>query len=580
VALIVGGIAAAAVLVGFLWLTLVCSPFIIDDAFISFRYAENLARGHGLVFNPGERVEGYTNFLWVVMIAGVNMLGGDSLLWSKVLGVLANLATLVMVGLFALRWRPRLVFPGLALLPVLLLVTNYGFVLWGVGGLETPLFTCLATAGLLCLARAAANPGAASVDAKYDLATASRQEVGGVETSLLRYSGRGNGFYWAALLFSLAALTRPDATVLYAGGLLGWGLWALALGHPKRSVVGSWLVGVSIFVAVVWAHTLFRYLYYGEWVPNTVHIKAPTDVLFDIHWRALLDWLRSWGALDPHWLAPVDEVLPGLPDWWKSVVALVTAPGVLLVAVGLWGGWRLAWAWVLGAACGAWLFYLALIYPDWMPGWRYYQPILPVSVLLITAGMNSLLARARELRGDMLRRVASTALIAMAAVLVALSMGELKNRLPEIQSHIDTQKTYRAAGQYLRAHAPPGSILATIDSGSIPYYSGLYTIDYGGLADKHMALVPFRPATLDKGDGITRHYNSIRYDPEYLLGKHPDFVQLNGGVLSDGRLVIHYPELAILYRAMQKEGTYDLDNPIFFQAGQILVKRKNTGWIP
>ena len=45
--------------------------FICDDAFISFRYARNLATGHGLVFNPGfERVEGYTNFLWVLMLAG------------------------------------------------------------------------------------------------------------------------------------------------------------------------------------------------------------------------------------------------------------------------------------------------------------------------------------------------------------------------------------------------------------------------------------------------------------------------------------------------------------------------------
>ena len=41
--------------------------FVQDDAFITYRYARNLARGEGLVFNPGERVEGYTNFLWTVM---------------------------------------------------------------------------------------------------------------------------------------------------------------------------------------------------------------------------------------------------------------------------------------------------------------------------------------------------------------------------------------------------------------------------------------------------------------------------------------------------------------------------------
>ena len=46
-----------------------------DDAFISFRYAANLAEGNGLVFNPGEYVMGYSNFLWVVLLSGAEWLG-------------------------------------------------------------------------------------------------------------------------------------------------------------------------------------------------------------------------------------------------------------------------------------------------------------------------------------------------------------------------------------------------------------------------------------------------------------------------------------------------------------------------
>src|SRR6185437_4110074 len=44
--------------------------WLCDDSFISFRYARNLAHGNGLVWNVGERVEGYTNFLWTVIAAG------------------------------------------------------------------------------------------------------------------------------------------------------------------------------------------------------------------------------------------------------------------------------------------------------------------------------------------------------------------------------------------------------------------------------------------------------------------------------------------------------------------------------
>ena len=50
--------------------------FLCDDAFISFRYVRNLLEGHGLVFNPGEYVEGYSNFLWVLELAAIWELSG------------------------------------------------------------------------------------------------------------------------------------------------------------------------------------------------------------------------------------------------------------------------------------------------------------------------------------------------------------------------------------------------------------------------------------------------------------------------------------------------------------------------
>ena len=51
---------------------------VVDDALISFRYAVNLVEGRGLVFNPGERVEGYTNFLWTIVLAGVYAVAGST----------------------------------------------------------------------------------------------------------------------------------------------------------------------------------------------------------------------------------------------------------------------------------------------------------------------------------------------------------------------------------------------------------------------------------------------------------------------------------------------------------------------
>ena len=59
-----------------------------DDAFISFRYVDNLVAGHGLVFNAGERVEGYTNFLWVILLAGLQSLGMDPIPASRLFGLI------------------------------------------------------------------------------------------------------------------------------------------------------------------------------------------------------------------------------------------------------------------------------------------------------------------------------------------------------------------------------------------------------------------------------------------------------------------------------------------------------------
>ena len=61
-------LALVAIRVGFIIHALFFN-FLNDDAFISFRYADNLVRNGELVFNPGERVEGYTNFLWTMMMA-------------------------------------------------------------------------------------------------------------------------------------------------------------------------------------------------------------------------------------------------------------------------------------------------------------------------------------------------------------------------------------------------------------------------------------------------------------------------------------------------------------------------------
>lgn len=58
---------------------LLVQRYALDDAWISFRYAANWNKGWGLVYNYGERVEGYTNFLWTILIGLLMRVGAEPL---------------------------------------------------------------------------------------------------------------------------------------------------------------------------------------------------------------------------------------------------------------------------------------------------------------------------------------------------------------------------------------------------------------------------------------------------------------------------------------------------------------------
>lgn len=68
-----------------------------DDAFISYRYVQNFIQGNGLVFNSGERVEGYTNFLWIMILSIFTKLGFNIILISKILGVVSGGVSIILL---------------------------------------------------------------------------------------------------------------------------------------------------------------------------------------------------------------------------------------------------------------------------------------------------------------------------------------------------------------------------------------------------------------------------------------------------------------------------------------------------
>src|SRR5580765_7051222 len=77
------------------------NKFVQDDAFISFRYIRNFVEGNGLVFNIGERVEGYTNLLWVLLLSVFVFLKMNVENVAQILSVAFGIVTLYMTYLIS-----------------------------------------------------------------------------------------------------------------------------------------------------------------------------------------------------------------------------------------------------------------------------------------------------------------------------------------------------------------------------------------------------------------------------------------------------------------------------------------------
>ena len=98
--------------------------FVNDDAYISFRYARNLSEYGQLVFNLGERVEGFTNFLWTILLAGGIHLGWSPVHLSRFLGVAFGIGVLAVLVRMSLRLDDERPSPWHAVAPLGLAATG------------------------------------------------------------------------------------------------------------------------------------------------------------------------------------------------------------------------------------------------------------------------------------------------------------------------------------------------------------------------------------------------------------------------------------------------------------------------
>lgn len=446
------GIALAAVLLAVHALTL---GYESDDAYISYRYARNLLDGHGLVYNPGERVEGYTNFLWTVLLAGIDgILPGERMpAIATALGVLFGCATVVLVGLFG-RSIAGTDSPRLLIAPFLL-AADSSFAAWCTGGLEGPMFAFLVAAASFAYFRQKR---------------------------------------WAPFLFALASLTRPEGALLFA---VTAGIELVR----RRGRIGQVVRWSLPFAAVCVPYFAWRWAYY-EWpLPNTFYAKVGGGSEAWIRGaKYLAGFLRTHG-----WFLALAAALPVFrrraEPWVVHLAALLAAYALYLVAVGGDGLYGHRFCTYLAP-----LLYLLAQEGLAQALGRAPKLFLPAVAVLGVA----LVAQTSVVMLWMPSSVRWT------EPKSEVSFPDASHGYRFFDPYFVERQ--RIAAEWLELSLPKGAVIASTPAGSIAYHSSHPVIDMLGLTDEHIAHMDAGKmgrgrAGHEKGDGAY----VLSREPECIL---------------------------------------------------------------
>ncbi len=490
--------------------------YLADDAFISFRYAANLAEGLGPNWNRGDHVEGYTNFGWVLLLALGQKLGAEPVETSRTLGFLGSAATLALMPLLAAQLRPMwsarwgLLTAG----AVTALALNTGFSLWAFAGLETTAFTFLVTAGI---------------------------------TAHLSEERRDVKSLWSSAIFLAAALVRPEGVVVWAVSAVFKLLRILSGGSQKRlSDLALWVV---LFVVPYGGYWMWRWDYYGYFFPNTYYLKTA---------RSLAVFKR--GAVYAQDFFTIYWV-------WLGLGALISA----------WRERHISYrpATYLLAMLGVWSAEVVYTGGDWMPYFRFFVPVLPIVYLLMMHGAIDV-ADLLRLRVPIpaFTVVASALLVALIVFSAFRPHDDCLARSGRFDSNSGDSceilpgavdyANQKAIGLWMRDNLPSNYTVAQIATGIVPYFSGLTTIDMLGVNDEHIAhlnkpSLGLGPAGHEKEDGgyvVSREPEIIwlalniegkprQVVDDYLPPKDIDWVPVKTSVTRNGYVWFLYRPVAI-----------------------------------
>ena len=454
--------------------------FVADDAYITFRFSQNVADGLGLRYNLGDHtpVEGYSNFLWLMLAVPFERLRADVGLWMCVLSILTGVALLLYV-----HWTLRRYFEvseGAALLAALCMATLPTLTIWATSGLETmpfALFT-FATFERLVLAR--------------------RRDawLGGAVAALGLSLIRTEGIAWVGVIVVMGIIGRS------IDGRSQDALLPKSVTRSLASLVRPAVLAGLLAVALFGAYFASRSLYFDSWVSNTTKVKVGFGT------KSLQSGLAYVSVYYLTTLVPL--------------LAFLGAPATLRRRLG----------------AGLQVFLLALAFPvyaivvggDYLPMGRMLVPGTAFAVLMIGIGIDEVWKR----HGGVL-----AVTLAAFALLLGLAPAHDMHPVPtsvrkafHFRSNTERFRSEFAQWEFIAKSTPrwrllgeemaklgkPGDTWVAGAIGAKGYYSELFIYDMGGLVTREVAERPAKRKGRSPGHEKTVSHN-------FFMDREPTFLR-------------------------------------------------------
>lgn len=464
----------AAIVIGILFvLHALHLEVVVDDAYISFQFARNLNAGFGLVWNIGEPpVEGYSNFLWVLLLAAGERLGFNHAAAALVLGIAAGLGTLAYTFAVARRWCGQSRWSWFMLV---WLAAAGPLASWSSARLETALFAFFLIGSLYYLgsfARRGSNRDLILCCTQFFLGSLTRPE----------------GIGLAAFAILIASLEWPKSQVPAEAR-------ALAERRSRLWVASALAIGLPFALYVGW-----RTVYFKSILPNTFFAK--TGGGFEVLERGahyvgffardyLLPWLPLLAvlaalAIERSRKTRFQPISRSEMEPVEAARAAARRAALLLELV------------LAAGICVVFVPYVMFVGGDYMPMYRFLVPLLPVMALLMIV-LVAQLARGVELKGRARWAVTLAGLLTVALTFHHSTPLErdrfgrpavLEGTYRGVQFQRWNTARLSQIGRFFREYGrPSGEAIATRGVGAIAYFSAMPVIDVLGIVDPHIARV-------------------------------------------------------------------------------------------